>query len=106
MAADREIGTGEGALQPVLGTGPGPGTNVQGNELPDGGCCAAVGELCWTKFDLSFKTTRPAFTGEQLTFQIELLGARAYAFGHEGAARLEGRDRRRADARRPGSTSG
>jgi hypothetical protein len=84
MAGDREIGTGSGAIEPVLGTGTGPGSNVQGNEVPAGPVCAAVGELCWTKFDLSFKTTRPAFAGEQLTFQIQLLGARAWAFGHEG----------------------
>jgi len=51
--------------------------------VPDTGGCAALGELCWTRFDLSFKTTRPAFTGEQLTFQISLLGAQGWAFGHE-----------------------
>ena len=85
MAGDREIGTGTGSIEPVLGTGTGPGSNAQGNELPAGDLCATVGELCWTKFDLSFKTTRPAFPGEQLTFQIQLLGARAWAFGHEGA---------------------
>jgi hypothetical protein len=85
MATDREIGSGAGAVQPILGFGPGAGSNAQGNPLPDGGACAAVGELCWTKFDLSFKTTRPAFTGEQVTFQIQLIGVRAWAFGHEGS---------------------
>jgi hypothetical protein len=85
MAGDREIGTGSGPMEPVLGTGPGDGSNVQGNEVPATDLCATVGELCWTKFDLSFATTRPAFAGEQLTFQIQLLGARAWAFGHEGA---------------------
>jgi hypothetical protein len=83
MATDREIGRGQGNFAPVLGSGPGPGSNAQGNELPDGGGCAVLGELCWTRFDLSFKATRPAFTGEQLTFQIELLGAQGWAFGHE-----------------------
>jgi hypothetical protein len=83
MATDREIGTGQGNFAPVIGTGPGPGYNAQGNEVPDTGGCAALGELCWTKFDVSFKTTRPAFTGEQLTFQISLLGAQGWAFGHE-----------------------
>jgi hypothetical protein len=83
MATDREIGTGQGIFAPVFGTGPGPGYNAQGNEVPDGGACAALGELCWTKFDLSFKTTRPAFAGEQLTFQIQLIGAQGWAFGHE-----------------------
>jgi hypothetical protein len=84
MAGDREIGTGTGAMQPVLGTGTGQGSNAQGNELPAGPLCDALGELCWTKFDISFETTRPAFRGEQLTFQVQLLGARAWAFGHEG----------------------
>jgi hypothetical protein len=85
MATDREIGTGVSAVAPILGFGTGPGSNAQGTPLPDGGGCAAAGELCWTKFDLSFETTRPAFSGEPLTFQIQLLGVRAYAFGHEGA---------------------
>ena len=84
MATDRELGTGMSALQPMLGFGTGDGSNAQGEPLPDGGGCATVGELCWTRFDLSFKTTRPAFTGEHLTFQISLLGVREYAFGHEG----------------------
>jgi len=83
VATDREIGTGQGNFAPVIGTGSGPGYNAQGNEVPDTGGCAALGELCWTRFDLSFKTTRPAFTGEQLTFQISLLGAQGWAFGHE-----------------------
>jgi hypothetical protein len=83
VATDREIGTGPGNFAPVIGSGPGPGYNAQGNEVPDTGGCAALGELCWTRFDLSFKTTRPAFTGEQLTFQIQLLGAQGWAFGHE-----------------------
>ena len=85
MATDREIGTGASAVQPILGFGTGPGSNAQGNPLPDGGGCAIAGDLCWAKFDLSFETTRPAFTGEQLTFQIQLVGVRAWAFGHEGA---------------------
>jgi hypothetical protein len=84
VATDREIGTGMTGLRPMLGFGTGPGSNAQGNPLPDGGGCATVGELCWTKFDLSFETTRPAFTGEHLTFQIALLGVREFAFGHEG----------------------
>jgi Subtilase family len=83
MATDREIGTGQGNFAPVIGSGPGPGYNAQGNEVPDGGGCAALGEACWTKYDVSFKTTRPAFTGEQLTFQIQLVGAQGWAFGHE-----------------------
>ena len=85
MATDREIGTGVSAVQPILGFGTGDGSNAQGTPLPDGGGCAAAGELCWTRFDVSFETTRAAFTGEPLTFQIQLLGVRAYAFGHEGA---------------------
>jgi hypothetical protein len=85
MATDREIGTGASAVQPILGFGTGEGSNAQGAPLPDGGGCDVAGELCWTKFDVSFETTRAAFTGEPLTFQIQLLGVRAYAFGHEGA---------------------
>ena len=84
VATDREIGTGMSELQPMLGFGTGPGSSVQGVPLPDGGACEAAGELCWTKFDLSFETTRPAFTGEHLTFQIALQGVREFAFGHEG----------------------
>jgi hypothetical protein len=85
MATDREIGTGASAVQPILGFGTGPGSNAQGTPLPDGGGCELAGDLCWTKFDLSFETARPAFTGEQLTFQVQLVGVRAWAFGHEGS---------------------
>jgi hypothetical protein len=85
MATDREIGTGASAVAPILGFGTGPGSNAQGNPLPNGGGCAIAGDLCWTKFDLSFETTRPAFAGEPITFQIQLVGVRAYAFGHEGS---------------------
>jgi hypothetical protein len=73
MATDREIGRGQGTLQPVLGSG------------PSGELCGELGEACWTKYDLSFETTRHAFTGEPLTFQVEMIGARSWAFGYEGA---------------------
>lgn len=73
VATDREIGAGEGLLQPVVGSGPG------------GAACDTLGEACWTKYEFSFATTRPAFTGEQLTFQIQLVGTRSWAFGFEGA---------------------
>lgn len=72
MATDREIGTGVGDLKPVVASGPG------------GAGCAALGEACWTRFVLAFDTTRPAFSGEHLTFQVQLIGARSWAFGHEG----------------------
>ena len=72
MATDRELGEGSGVLQPVLGTG------------VEGVGCAALGEACWTKFTFSFTTTRHAFRGEQLTFQVKMIGARSWAFGHEG----------------------
>ncbi|HET7676372.1 MAG TPA: S8 family serine peptidase [Candidatus Limnocylindrales bacterium] len=85
VATDREIGSGEGALQPVLGSGPGPGSNVQGVAIPDAGGCETLGEACWTSFQWSFQTTRPAFTGEQLAFQVQLVGTRAWSFGYEGA---------------------
>lgn len=73
MATDREIGEAPGTFQPVLGTGPG------------GALCATVGEACWTRFTIQLRTTRPAFAGEQLTFQVGLFGTRSWAFGHEGA---------------------
>ena len=72
MATDRELGEGTGVLQPVLGTG------------VDGLGCATLGEACWTKFTFSFETTRHAYRGEQLTFQVKMIGARSWAFGHEG----------------------
>jgi Subtilase family len=72
MATDRELGEGSGVLQPVLGTG------------VDGVGCDTLGEACWTKYTFSFETTRHAFRGEQLTFQVKLIGARSWAFGHEG----------------------
>ncbi len=73
MATDREIGTGRGALLPVVGSGRG------------GVACGTLGESCWTRYRFSFDTTRHAFTGEQLTFQVQLVGARSWAFGYEGA---------------------
>ncbi|MEJ7795665.1 MAG: S8 family serine peptidase [Nocardioides sp.] len=73
MATDREIGTGDGAAQPVVASG------------PSGAACEALGEACWTKWTIEFETTRPAFTGEQLTVQIGMVGARSWAFGFEGA---------------------
>jgi len=72
VATDREIGTGQGMFAPVVGTGPG------------GAACDTAGDQCWTKYQFTFDTTRPAFTGEQLTFQVQLLGARSWAFGFEG----------------------
>lgn len=72
MATDREVGEGSGVLQPVLGTG------------VEGLGCSTLGEACWTKFTFSFQTTKHAFRGEQLTFQVKLIGARSWAFGHEG----------------------
>jgi hypothetical protein len=73
MATDRELGKGRGPLQVVPGSG------------ASGAACAARGEACWTKYTWSFETTRPAFTGEQLTFQVQFLGTRSTAFGVEGA---------------------
>ena len=73
MATDRVLGTGAAAPQPVVASGPG------------GVLCASLGEACWTKFSWSFTTTRHAIAGEQLTFQIQLIGARSWAFGYEGA---------------------
>lgn len=73
MATDRAIGPGDATPLPVLGSG------------PDGAACSTLGETCWTKFAFTFDTTRPAFTGEQLAFQLQLIGTRSWAIGHEGA---------------------
>jgi hypothetical protein len=73
MATDRELGEGRGPLQVVRGAG------------AAGVACATLGESCWTKYTWSFETTRPAFAGEQLTFQVQFLGTRSTAFGVEGA---------------------
>jgi hypothetical protein len=43
--------------------------------------------LCWNKFNWSFTTDRPAIAGEQLTFQVQMIGARAWSFGYEGQHR-------------------
>jgi hypothetical protein len=72
MGTDREIGEGSGVLQPVLGSG------------VDGLGCDTLGEACWTKYTFSFETTKHAFRGEQLAFHVRLIGARSWAFGHEG----------------------
>jgi hypothetical protein len=73
MATDRELGSGQGAFLPVMGSGPG------------GAACATLGEGCWTHYQFDFATGRHAFTGEALTFQVQLIGARSWAFGFEGA---------------------
>jgi hypothetical protein len=73
MATDRQVGTGTGAVQPMLASG------------PSGALCSSMGEACWTRWRIEFETTRPAFTGEQLTVQVGMVGARSWAFGHEGA---------------------
>jgi hypothetical protein len=49
--------------------------------------CRELGELCWNKFNWSFTTDRPAIAGEQLTFQVQMIGARAWSFGYEGQHR-------------------
>ena len=72
MATDREIGGGPGTFGVVNASGPG------------GALCASQGESCWTRLTLRFHTTRPAFVGEQLTFQAQLFGTRSWAFGYEG----------------------
>ncbi len=73
MAGDRVIGRGEGSFAPVVGSGPG------------GAACETLGDTCWTKYVIAFDTTRPAFTGEQVTVQVEMVGARSWAFGFEGS---------------------
>lgn len=70
-ATDREIGRGSGGLKPTRPT-------------PHAAACQALGEQCWTPFEITFTTDRPAVAGEQLTFQAEHLGTRTWAYGYEG----------------------
>jgi hypothetical protein len=49
--------------------------------------CQELGEFCWNKFNWSFTTDRPAIAGEQLTFQVQMIGARAWSFGYEAQHR-------------------
>ena len=95
MAGDRVIGTGAGTPLPTIGSGPwiSQGSPVAPPEpLPSGvvideNRCQELGEMCWNKFNWSFTTDRPAIAGEQLTFQVQMIGARAWAFGYEGQHR-------------------
>jgi len=100
MAGDRVLGSGAGTPTPTIGSGPwiAQGFPVNPNiiggapALPTGvkidqNKCAELGELCWNKLNWSFTTTRPAVPGEQLTFQVQLIGARAIAYGYEGEHR-------------------
>ena len=96
MAGDRVLGTGGGTPTPTIGSGPWvsqgfPLINPQAINpaIPSGvkidqNKCKELGELCWNKLVWSFTTTRPAIPGEQLTFQVQLIGARAWSFGYEG----------------------
>jgi hypothetical protein len=102
MAGDRVLGTGAGTPTPTIGSGPwlSQGFPVNPNIITIGGVppipagvkidqnkCAELGELCWNKLTWSFTTTRPAIPGEQLTFQVQLIGARAWSFGYQGQHR-------------------
>ena len=91
MAGDRILGTGAGTPLPTIGSGPwiSQGSPVAPPQpLPSGVAidenrCQELGEMCWNKFNWSFTTDRPAIAGEQLTFQVQLIGARAWSFGYE-----------------------
>ena len=95
MAGDRVLGTGAGTPLPTIGSGPwiSQGSPVAPPEpLPSGvtideNKCRELGEFCWNKFNWSFTTDRPAIAGEQLTFQVQLIGAAAWSFGYEGQHR-------------------
>ena len=100
MAGDRELGSGAGTPTAMIGSGPwiAQGFPVNPNvingapRLPTGVAidqnkCRELGELCWNKLSWSFTTTRHALPGEQLTFQVAILGVRALAFGHEAGHR-------------------
>jgi hypothetical protein len=84
MAGDRVLGTGAGNPTPTIGSGTWAsqsGVTINANK------CKELGELCWTKLTWSFTTTRHSIPGEQLTFQVQLIGARAWSFGYEGQHR-------------------
>jgi hypothetical protein len=94
MAGDRVLGTGAGTPTPTIGSGPWVSQGFPINPqiispaIPSGvridqNKCKELGELCWNKLVWSFATTRPAIPGEQLTFQVQLIGARAWSFGYE-----------------------
>ena len=94
MAGDRVLGTGSGTPMPTIGSGPwiSQGFPISVEPLPSGVAidenkCRELGELCWNKFNWSFTTNRPAIAGEQLTFQVQLIGTRAWSFGYEGQHR-------------------
>jgi hypothetical protein len=100
MAGDRVLGSGAGTPAPTIGSGPwiAQGLPVNPNVVNgapasptgvaiDENKCKELGELCWNKFTWSLTTTRPAIPGEQLTFQVSLIGARAWAFGYEAEHR-------------------
>ena len=95
IAGDRVLGTGPGTPMPTIGSGPwiSQGSPVTPPEpLPSGvmideNKCKELGEFCWNKFNWSFTTTRPAIAGEPLTFQVQLIGTRAWSFGYEGQHR-------------------
>jgi hypothetical protein len=94
MAGDRVLGTGAGTPTPTIGSGPWVSQGFPVNPqiispaIPAGvkidqNKCKELGELCWNKLVWSFTTTRPAIPGEQLTFQVQLIGTRAWSFGYE-----------------------
>jgi hypothetical protein len=95
MAGDRVIGTGPGTPLPTIGSGPwisqgspvAPPAPIPSGVTIDENKCRELGEFCWNKFNWSFTTDRPAIAGEQLTFQVQLIGARAWSFGYEGQHR-------------------
>ena len=102
MASDRVLGMGAGTPTPTIGSGPwiSQGFPVNPNIITIGGVpplpagvkidqnkCVELGELCWNKLVWSFTTTRPAIPGEPLTFQVQLMGVRAWSFGYEGQHR-------------------
>jgi hypothetical protein len=95
MAGDRVLGSGSATPMPTIGSGPwiSQGSPITPPEpLPSGvmideNKCRELGELCWNKFNWSFTTTRPAIAGEQLTFQVQLIGTRAWSFGYEAQHR-------------------
>lgn len=95
MAGDRVLGEGAGTPTPLIGSGPWisqgfpvvPPQPIPAGVTIDQNKCRDLGEFCWNKMLWSFETTRHAMPGEQLTFQVQLIGVRAWTFGYEAAHR-------------------
>jgi hypothetical protein len=95
MAGDRVLGEGASTPTPLVGSGPWisqgapvvPPQPIPAGVTIDQNKCRDLGELCWNRVSWSFRTTRHAMPGEQLTFQVAFVGLRAWSFGYEAGHR-------------------